>query len=144
VLATKTSKLLDFHQRLNAVTEFRKLAEAESLAAANKRIINILKKSDVKATGIKKVDNSPLTEAAEITLSKSLNDYQDRLAPMIENRDYKSALTELAGLRKNVDNFFDNVMVNCDDNAIKMNRLALLANLSALFLQTADISKLQS
>jgi glycyl-tRNA synthetase beta chain len=142
VLAIKTSKPLDFHDRLIAVTEFRKLTEADSLAAANKRISNILKKSDV--TDIKIVDDNLLAEESEITLAKSLNDYQKRLTPMIENRDYKSALTELAGLRESVDNFFDNVMVNCDDNATKMNRLALLSSLSALFLQTADISKLQS
>ncbi len=141
VLAINTNKPLDFHQRLTAVTEFRKLTEAESLAAANKRISNILKKSD--ATYTKKVDDNLLTEESEITLANSLNNYQKRLAPMIESRDYKSALTELAGLRENVDDFFDNVMVNCDDDAIKMNRLALLNNLSALFLQTADISKLQ-
>jgi glycyl-tRNA synthetase beta chain len=142
VLAINTNKPLDFHQRLTAVTEFRKLTEAESLAAANKRINNILKKSNV--SNIKKVDDNLLSEESEISLAKSLNDYQKRLAPMIENRDYKSALTELAGLRDSVDNFFDNVMVNCDDEAIKTNRLALLGNLSALFLQTADISKLQS
>ena len=143
VLAIKTSKPLDFHQRLKAVTEFRKLSEAESLAAANKRISNILKKSDIDITEIGSVDNKLLSEDAEITLATALNDYQERLAPLMENRDYKSALTELAGLRESVDNFFDNVMVNCDDEATKNNRLTLLANLSALFLQTADISKLQ-
>ncbi len=141
VLAINTNKPLDFHHRLTAVTEFRKLTEAESLAAANKRISNILKKSDVTYT--KKIDDDLLSEESEITLAKSLSSYQKRLEPMIEKRDYKSALTELAGLRENVDDFFDNVMVNCDDDAIKMNRLALLDNLSALFLQTADISKLQ-
>jgi glycyl-tRNA synthetase beta chain len=142
VLSIKTSKPLDFHQRLKAVTEFRKLIEAESLAAANKRISNILKKSDVTYT--QNVDDNLLAEEAEITLAKSLSDYQTRLTPLIEKRDYKSALTELAGLRDSVDNFFDNVMVNCDDDKTKMNRLALLASLSALFLQTADISKLQA
>jgi glycyl-tRNA synthetase beta chain len=141
VLAVNTSKPLDFHHRLKAVTEFRKLIEAESLAAANKRISNILKKSDVTYTD--HVDDKLLAEEPEITLAKSLTDYEKRLAPMIENRDYKSALTELAGLRENVDSFFDNVMVNCDDDDVKMNRLALLNNLSALFLKTADISKLQ-
>lgn len=142
VLAINTSKPLDFHQRLKAVTEFRKLTEAESLAAANKRISNILKKSDI--TDIKKIDDNLLTEESEISLAKSLSDYQKRLAPMLKKRDYKAALTELAGLRDNVDDFFDNVMVNCEDEAIKMNRLALLDSLGALFLQTADISKLQS
>jgi len=142
VLAINTSRPLDFHHRLMAVTEFRKLAEAESLAAANKRIRNILKKSDI--TDNKKINDSLLSEESEIKLAKSLKDYQQRVAPMIDNRDYKSALTELAGLRKSVDSFFDNVMVMCDDPEIKNNRLALLSNLSALFLETADISKLQS
>ena len=141
VLAINTSRPLDFHHRLMAVTEFRKLAEAESLAAANKRIRNILKKSDI--TDNKKINDSLLSEESEIKLAKSLKDYQQRVAPMIDNRDYKSALTELAGLRKSVDSFFDNVMVMCDDPEIKNNRLALLSNLSALFLETADISKLQ-
>ncbi|MCZ6803587.1 MAG: glycine--tRNA ligase subunit beta [Proteobacteria bacterium] len=141
VLAINTSRPLDFHQRLTAVTEFRKLAEAESLATANKRIRNILKKSDI--TDNKKINDSLLSEESEIKLAKSLKEYQQRVAPMIDNRDYKSALTELAGLRKNVDSFFDNVMVMCDDPDIKTNRLALLSNLSALFLETADISKLQ-
>jgi glycyl-tRNA synthetase beta chain len=142
VLVINTSKPLDFHHRLTAVTEFRKLSEAESLAAANKRISNILKKSDI--TDLNKINDTLLVESSEITLAESLKNYQNRLAPMIEKRDYKSALTELAGLRENVDDFFDNVMVNCEDEATKMNRLALLDSLSALFLQTADISKLQS
>lgn len=142
VLAIDTSKPLDFHHRLTAVTEFRKLSEAESLAAANKRISNILRKSGV--SNIDKIDASLLIEDAEVTLAKSLNDYEKRVSPLIGKRDYKSALTELAGLRENIDDFFDNVMVNCEDEAIKMNRLALLSSLSALFLQTADISKLQS
>jgi glycyl-tRNA synthetase beta chain len=141
VLAIGTSKPLDFHHRLKAVTDFRKLTEAESLAAANKRISNILKKSGI--TEVKEVNESLLTEKAEIALAKSLKDYQQRLAPMIDNRDYKSALTELAGLRESVDDFFDNVMVMCDDDNVKNNRLALLGSLSALFLETADISKLQ-
>jgi glycyl-tRNA synthetase beta chain len=141
VLAINTSKPLDFHHRLTAVTEFRKLAEAESLAAANKRISNILKKSEI--TDFNDVNNNLLNEKPEISLAKSLDDYQKRLAPLLEKRNYKAALTELAGLRENVDDFFDNVMVNCEDEATKINRLALLNSLSALFLQTADISKLQ-
>ncbi len=141
VLAIKTSRPLDFHQRLMAVTEFRKLAEAESLAAANKRISNILKKSDYIENN--KIDNDLLTEDAEIKLATLLNEYQEKVTPMINNRDYKSALTKLAGLREGVDSFFDNVMVMCDDPKIKVNRLTLLDNLSALFLKIADISKLQ-
>jgi glycyl-tRNA synthetase beta chain len=141
VLAIDTSRPLDFHHRLMAVTEFRKLAEADSLAAANKRIANILKKSD--AIGNTLIDDTLLTEKPEIELAMSLKDYQKTVMPMIKNQDYKSALTELAGLRESVDGFFDNVMVMCDDPKIKNNRLALLHNLSALFLETADISKLQ-
>jgi glycyl-tRNA synthetase beta chain len=142
VLAINTSKPLDFHHRLTAVTEFRKLSEAESLAAANKRISNILKKSYV--ADINEINDSLLVENAEKTLAESLNEYEKRVSPLIEKRDYKSALTELAGLRENIDDFFDNVMVNCEDEATKINRLALLGSISALFLQTADISKLQS
>ena len=141
VLAINTSKPLDFHHRLIAVTEFRKLAEAESLAAANKRISNILKKSDFKNT--LQVEDSLLAEESEISLAKTLKEYQQKIVPMINNRDYVSALTELAGLRTSVDSFFDNVMVMCDDDDIKNNRLALLNNLNSLFLETADISKLQ-
>lgn len=141
VLAIKTTRPLDFHHRLTAVTEFRKLAEAESLAAANKRIRNILKKSDI--TDNREINDSLLSEESEMILAESLKEYRQRVAPMIDNRDYKSALTELAGLRKSVDSFFDNVLVMCDDPEIKNNRLALLSNLSALFLETADISKLQ-
>lgn len=141
VLAINTSRPLDFHHRLNAVTEFRKLNEAESLSAANKRISNILKKSDLKNT--QNIDEALLIEASELTLAASLKDYQQRVTPMIKSRDYKSALTELAGLRENVDSFFDNVMVMCEDIKIQNNRLALLSSLNALFLETADISKLQ-
>ncbi len=141
VLAIKSSKPLDFHHRLTAVTEFRKLIEANSLAAANKRISNILKKSDFDIT--LEVKDNLLAEESEILLAKTLKEYRNKVVPMINERDYKSALTELAGLRESVDSFFDNVMVMCDDIDIKNNRLALLSNLNSLFLKTADISKLQ-
>ena len=141
VLAVDTSKPLDFHQRLLAVTEFRKLSEAESLAAANKRVSNILKKSD--HTNNITVNESLLSEKPEIALNKLLKEYKTTLAPMLDNRDYKTAMTELAGLRESVDQFFDHVMVMCDDLEIRNNRLALLNNMQTLFLQIADISKLQ-
>ena len=141
VLAINSSKPLDFHHRLIAVTEFRKLAEADSLAAANKRISNILKKSDFNNT--LKVKDELLSEEPEVLLAKTLKEYQKKVVPMINDRDYKSALTELAGLRESVDSFFDNVMVMCDDDDVKNNRLALLSDLNSLFLETADISKLQ-
>ena len=141
VLAINTSRPLDFHYRMVAVTEFRKLIEAKSLAAANKRTSNLLKKSG----GIDdiKIKDSLLTEEAEIKLASTLEDYKKIIAPMIDNRDYKSALSKLAELRKVVDDFFDNVMVLCDEPELKKNRLALLSNLNSLFLETADISKLQ-
>ena len=141
VLAINTSRPLDFHHRLIAVTEFRKLAEADSLAAANKRISNILKQSDF--NNVLEVKNNLLSEESEILLSEALKEYQEKVVPMINDHDYKSALTKLAGLGESIDNFFDNVMVMCDDDNIKNNRLALLSNLNLLFLQTADISKLQ-
>ena len=141
VLAINTSSLLDFHHRMVAVTEFRNLIEAKSLAAANKRIGNLLKKSG----GIDsvKIKQNLLMEKAEIKLADTLDNYKKIIAPMIKNHNYKSALSELAGLRKIVDNFFDNVMVLCDEPELKKNRLALLSNLSSLFLEIADISKLQ-
>ena len=141
VLAINTTNPLDFHHRLVAVTEFRKLSESKSLAAANKRINNLLKKSG----GIDsvKIKDSLLVEESEIKLANAIEAYKKIIAPMINNRNYKSALTELAGLRKVVDEFFDNVMVMCNEPEIKKNRLALLGNLNSLFLETADISKLQ-
>ena len=84
-----------------------------------------------------------MVEESEIKLARKLEDYKKIIAPMIDNHNYKSALTELAGLRKVIDNFFDNVMVMCDEPDLKKNRLALLSNLNSLFLEIADISKLQ-
>ena len=141
VLAVCSEQPLDFHQRLQAVTNFRKLPEAESLAAANKRIANILKKSEVAAGA--SVDAGLLQEQAEKTLASLLDDYRQQLQPLMENRDYQASLALLAGLREAVDSFFDNVMVMCEDDKIKQNRLALLQNLNTLFLEIADISRLQ-
>jgi len=141
VLAVNTNKPLDFHHRIVAVAEFKKLDEAKSLAAANKRIINLLKKSE-KSTSVK-IKDSLLVEKSEIKLASKLVDYKKIITPLIDNRNYKSALTELAGLKKDIDNFFDNVMVMCNEAELKKNRLALLNNLNSLFLKTADISKLQ-
>ena len=121
VLAINTTNPLDFHHRLVAVTEFRKLSESKSLAAANKRINNLLKKSG----GIDsvKIKDSLLVEESEIKLANAIEAYKKIIAPMINNRNYKSALTELAGLRKVVDEFFDNVMVMCNEPEIKKNSI---------------------
>ena len=127
--------------RLEAVRIFRAMPEAESLASANKRIRNILKKTTVTQTV---PDPSLLREAAE----KDLFAATARLAPTIsglwENSDYTGALRQLAGVRKEVDMFFDQVMVMTDDSSLRNNRLALLSQLDQLMNRVADISKLAS
>jgi len=142
VLMRKPVQPYDFHRRLNAVVQFRKLPEAESLAAANKRIGNILKQAD-------KQDNNDfsvelLQEDAEQKLATALDLIKEKVNPLLENSEYEHALSELAGLKDDVDTFFNDVMVMCDDEAVKNNRLALLNQLSNLFLKTADISRLQN
>ena len=142
VLAVYNNRPLDYHHRLNAVNTFRQHDAAESLAAANKRISNILKKN--KNANSDEIVQNLLTEDAEITLASNLADLQKKIAPLIQNKDYQQALALLAGLKESVDDFFDNVMVMADDEATKNNRLALLKNLHTLFIQIADISKLQA
>ncbi len=139
VLAVNTAEPLDFMQRLQAVKAFRQLPEAESLAAANKRILNILKKSDSPA---KTVGN--LVEAVEIELLELAQKSATDIQPLLEKRDYQATLNRLAELKQPVDAFFDGVMVNCDDLELRANRLALLNLLSQQFLTCADISKLQA
>lgn len=142
VLMRQPQQPYDFHQRLNAVVEFRKLPEAESLAAANKRIGNILKQVE-NYDAIQFSDNL-LQEDAEQKLAAALSSIRDKVTPMLDNSEYATALSALAGLKNAVDTFFDDVMVMCDDEALKNNRLALLNQLSNLFLKTADISRLQN
>ena len=141
VLATGGERPLDFDRRLRAVTEFRKLAEARSLAAANKRIVNIINKSGDEAG--RDVEPGLLSEAGGTQTGRIPARYQEELTPLLDRRDYRAALCRLAGIRPEVDDFFDQVRVMCDDQALRNNRLALLQKLKALFLQTADISKLQ-
>ena len=131
-----------FNRRIIAVDSFRALPEAQSLAAANKRIRNILKK--INGDRPKDIDVNLFQEESEKILNESLIALSDKVNPMFDQGDYKSALQELACLRDPVDNFFDNVMVMTDDEALKNNRLALLGNLSELFLRAADLSRLQS
>ena len=140
VFAILPAQPYDFQRRLQAVQNFRALAEAESLAAANKRIANILRKSDTPVA----VTIGQLVEPAEIKLLASAEQAEKDVAPLMATADYQAALNRLASLREEVDNFFDHVMVNCDDLELRANRLALLTKLSKLFLQIADISKLQS
>ena len=142
VLATRPTRLLDIDQRIKACQAFRSLPEASSLAAANKRISNILKKTDEDIPG--QVDISQLVDNAEKELATVLNDLNTEVVPLMEAGDYTPALTRLAALRESVDAFFDEVMVMVDDDALRANRLALLRNLSSLFLRVADLSRLQS
>jgi len=140
VRALKPTAPLDFDQRVQAVQAFRQLPEAEALAAANKRVSNILAKAegDVPAA----VNASLFTEAAEKALGSAVAAAEGEVAPLAAARDYRAALARLAALRAPVDAFFEEVLVNADDNAVKANRYALLSKLRGLFLGVADISLL--
>ncbi len=142
VQVRRPTRPVDFHQRVNAVNVFRKLEEAQSLAAANKRVANILAKFDGDLP--EAVNDTLLSEEAEKALAKAVADKQDSLASAFDAGDYQTVLTELATLRTTVDDFFDNVMVMAEDDSVKQNRLALLNGLRNLFLRVADISLLQS
>ncbi len=141
VAARRPSSPLDFHQRLQAVREFSRLDAAESLAAANKRIANILRSSDDSVP--REVDPSALVEPAEKTLFDEMTGLEGSVMPLLQDRDYAAALTRLAGLRPAVDRFFDDVLVMADDDSLRLNRLALLGRLRQLFLHAADLSRLQ-
>ena len=140
VLARQPASLVDFDRRLAAVQAFVALEPAASLAAANKRIANILRQAGV--TGEAAVRENLLTETAEQELWSAVGSVRDAVAPMIEAREYTEALTAMAELRAPVDRFFDDVMVMTDDATTRENRLALLGDLRALFLDVADISRL--
>jgi glycyl-tRNA synthetase beta chain len=142
VAAKQLSVPLDIQQRALAVHHFAQLPEAASLAAANKRVSNILSKSAVEMTVPSAVDTALLQEADEKTLAAALAEKQQQVSPLLAQRDYSGTLSALASLREPVDAFFDGVMVMADDAALRNNRLALLAQLRALFLQVADISQL--
>ncbi|GAA0701414.1 glycine--tRNA ligase subunit beta [Marinobacterium maritimum] len=140
VHALRPTSPLDFDRRIEAVSHFRNLAEAEALAAANKRVSNILGKQ--KGEIATDVDTDLLQEDAEKALASALAEVEHDLQPVFEQGDYRTALEKLAALREVIDSFFDNVMVMADDEAIRANRLALLKRLRRLFLGVADISLL--
>ncbi|CAI1715204.1 glycine--tRNA ligase subunit beta [Serratia marcescens] len=141
VLARRPTKPADFDARVKAVSHFRTLEAAAALAAANKRVSNILAKST--ETLNDSVRASVLKDAAEIQLATHLVVLRDKLQPYFAAGNYQEALVELAALREPVDAFFDNVMVMADDAEVRVNRLTLLSKLRELFLQVADISVLQ-
>jgi glycyl-tRNA synthetase beta chain len=133
--------LADFDQRIWAIDAFCKLPEAESLAAANKRIRNILKKSS--ETVAEKADPALYQEEAEHHLAQKMDELAPKAQPFFEQGEYAKGLQILASLKDPVDQFFDQVMVMTEDQALRTNRLSLLSQLQRLFLSVADITRLQ-
>ena len=141
VLACRPEHPVDFDGRVRAVQAFQKLKEAESLAAANKRISNILKQAgDLDWDHVSK---ELLQDEHEIKLAARINEMQTTVEPLFAAGDYTAAMKKLATLRPEVDNFFDHVMVMVDEEAVRDNRLAVLQGLRKLFLRVADLSRLQ-
>ena len=140
VLARRPTRPADFDARVRAVSHFRTLDSAEALAAANKRVSNILAKADA---AIGEINLTACVEPAEKALAEAVLALRTEVQPLIAKGDYTAVLDKLANLRAPVDSFFDNVMVNAEDPALRQNRLAILNTLQDLFLQVADISLLQ-
>ncbi|MEW5756715.1 MAG: glycine--tRNA ligase subunit beta [Pseudomonadota bacterium] len=141
VSARRPTQPYDFARRILAVQAFRALPEAESLAAANKRISNILKKAEGALPA--QMNAALLQEPAEQALAKAVQALVGEVHALFDQRDYTAALQRLAGLRAPVDAFFDGVMVMAEDAKLRDNRLALLNTLHGLFLRVADLSRLQ-
>lgn len=142
VSVKQLSSPLDIDQRVQAVNHFRLLDTSAALAAANKRVANILAKVGDSIPAV--IDSALLQEPAEIALAKALIESQKEVMPLFKVRDYKAALTALASLKDVVDSFFEDVMVMADDMNLRDNRLALLLQLRALFFEVADISCLST
>ncbi len=140
VLARRPTRPADFDARVRAVSHFRTLDSAEALAAANKRVSNILAKADA---AIGEINFTACVEPAEKALAEAVLALRAEVQPLVAKGDYTAVLDKLANLRAPVDSFFDNVMVNAEDPVLRQNRLAILNTLQALFLQVADISVLQ-
>lgn len=140
VLARRPTRPADFDARVRAVSHFRTLDSAEALAAANKRVSNILAKADA---AIGEINLTACVEPTEKALAEAVLALHTEVQPLIAQGDYTAVLDKLANLRVPVDSFFDNVMVNAEDPALRQNRLAILNTLQGLFLQVADISVLQ-
>jgi glycyl-tRNA synthetase beta chain len=142
VVGLRPQRLGDIPRRLAAVRAFAALPEAASLAAANKRVGNILKKVGSGVTA--KVDTSLLKEAAEVALNKTLDTVKAQADTAFERGDYTASLLALATLREPVDSFFTDVMVNVEDEALRANRLGLLATLHQAMNRVADLSRLSA
>jgi glycyl-tRNA synthetase beta chain len=142
VAALKPASLYDFDRRIDAIGTFAQLPEAEALAAANKRINNILKKSDVAIA--ETIDHDLLTEPAELALAEAIEAVYAETGHSLAHGDYVDALAHLARLRPQVDAFFEQVMVNVDDEKVRHNRLALLRRLSDRLGSVAAIEHLST
>ncbi len=140
VAARRPTKPSDYLARVKAVAQFKSLDEAQALAAANKRVANILAKQNVELNNELNINTSLLSEGAEKSLYTALETAQTQVNKALPSQDYTGILTTLSTLRNVIDEFFDNVMVMADDTAVKQNRLALLSLLRQLFMTTADIS----
>jgi glycyl-tRNA synthetase beta chain len=141
VLAKSPMAPLDFDKRIEAVSYFKGLTEAQNLAAANKRVGNILAKFDGSLYESVKVELA--TEQAEMILAEKYQQIYNEVKPLMAAKNYQAALTTLALLREPIDSFFDSVMVMADDEAVKINRLTLLNDIRNSFFAIADISLLQ-
>ncbi|MEM7081376.1 MAG: glycine--tRNA ligase subunit beta [Pseudomonadota bacterium] len=141
VAANTPTQPLDFYQRMEAVKDFMQLPESDALAAANKRIANILKSA--KDTIPDAIEPTHLTEPAEAALYEALVEVTRDISPLKAKRAYAQSLSRLAHLKSPVDTFFDEVMVMDEDDTKRQARLALLSQLRSLFLDTADFSKIQ-
>ena len=141
VAALDLSNPLDIDCRVKAVSSFTSLPESQDLAAANKRVSNILSKQ-LKGQKVSPLKTSLLIDEAEIELSKAVTRLKNTTTALVKDRDYAGALQNLATLRDPVDKFFNEVMVMTEDQALRSNRLSLLTNLHNLFINIADISLL--
>ncbi|MEG2580160.1 DALR anticodon-binding domain-containing protein, partial [Comamonas sp.] len=140
VLALRPQRLADVQKRLEAVRAFAALPEAQALAAANKRVGNILKKAETEVQPL--VNQALLAEQAEKDLFAALQSVAPKAQQQFEAGDYTASLQTLAALRAPVDAFFEYVMVNAEDAALKANRLGLLAALHVAMNRVADLAKL--
>ena len=142
VVSSKPKQIHDVLERLQAINEFIKLEESETLSSANKRVSNILKKSDKKINDV--IDLKLLTDSEEIKLHKTLMSSEEEIKKCLQRNDFVSALKNLVILNKPINNFFEKVMVNTDDIKTKNNRYSLLYKLRKNLNCVADISKLAS
>ena len=144
VAELKPASLYDFDRRIEAIGTFAQLPEAAALAAANKRIGNILRKAEGEVQIPHGIDRTLLTDPAEAALAEAVEAALGDTDEALHQHDYVKVLSRLALLREQVDGFFDSVMVNAEDPAVRANRLALLHRLHARFGAVADIAQLSA